>query len=267
MAPIAERHRRALAPDEYAALVERTRAVACAHVPPGATVAVVSRGDDALLALDGRSGWHFPRAASGAYAGHHPHDGAAALAHLEQVRSGGAGYLVVPDCARWWLDHYEALAEHLRERCTLLADDDACAVYALTAAAAAAAAAAAQPADATAAPVDPATGARLHRFLDALLPERCHVLLARREWQGLELPERAVVALPDGAQPALAALEHQRGAGDPAYLVVPLAGDPPDWIDELLAEVERTREPLAARAQLAAVYDVHPDPDPGTSHR
>jgi hypothetical protein len=253
MAPIAERNRRGLEAAEYAALVARTREVVCAHVPPGATVAVVSRGDEALLALDGRGAWHFPRAASGAYAGHHPADGNAALAHLHEVRASGAGYLVLPDSSRWWLDHYDALAAHLRERCTLLADDDACAIWALDAVAEPA-----LPAPGAGAPAaDEASGARLRRFLDALLPERCRVLVACHEWHALELPQRAVVALPDGARPTLAALARERADAGPAYVVVPLAGEPPAWIGELRAELQRSAEPLACRDRLAAVYDLH----------
>jgi hypothetical protein len=249
--PIAERNRRALGAAEYAALVERTREVVRATIPTGTIVAVVSRGDDALLALDGRTAWHFPRAASGAYAGHHPSDAHAAVAHLEEVRASGAAYLVVPDCSRWWLDHYEALAAHLHEHGTLLADDDACAVYAL------APTVAATP-QAGGAPVEPATAVRMRRFLDALLPAPCRVLVARHEWSGLELPERAVVPLPDGTHATLAAAERQPADDDaPAYLVVPLAGDPPPWVGELVAELARTRDPIARRDSLAAVFDLH----------
>lgn len=271
MAPIAERNRRVLEASEYAALVERTRAVMEAAVPAGATVAVVSRGDEALVQLPGRTGWHFPRAADGRWAGHHPADAATAIAHLEEMRAGGATHLVVPDSARWWLDHYDALAAHLDGACALVADDEACAVYALAAAGEAAAIGAAH--EPGPAPVDPATGARMRRFLDALLPERCRVLVARREWHGLELPERAVEGVPDGTRPALAALARGRRAAEagaseapvPAYLVVPLAGDPPSWIGELLAELERTQAPLARRDRLAAVFDLHAHPDPRMS--
>ena len=40
---------------------------------------VVSRGDDELLALDGRRGVHFPHEEPGVYAGHYPVDSAAAI--------------------------------------------------------------------------------------------------------------------------------------------------------------------------------------------
>ena len=41
---------------------------------PGSTVLVVSRGDDALTELHGRTGPHFPQASDGSWAGYHPAD-------------------------------------------------------------------------------------------------------------------------------------------------------------------------------------------------
>jgi hypothetical protein len=252
MAAIAERNRRRLEPAEYAVTVQRARAVICEHVPPGATVAVVSRGDEQLLALEGRRGWHFPRAATGAYAGHHPADSTAAVTHLEELRTGGARYLAVPASARWWLDHYEGLARHLREHGETLADDPDCALFALGTAPAGAAG--------PDLPLDPATRERLGRFLDALLPERCRVLVAGDGWDELALAPRAVARVPGradgGAQEALAELEDARHAGGAAYLVVPLAGGPPAWAGALLAALEAERPPLARRERLAAVFDL-----------
>jgi hypothetical protein len=91
------------------------------------------------------------------------------------------------------------------------------------------------------------------------------VFVARSEWHGLQLSERTVVGLPDASEPACVTLAAQRAETVPTYLVVPLAGDPPAWIDELLAEVERTHPPLAWRDRLVAVYDLHDQPDPGLS--
>ena len=42
--------------------------------------------DDEEDQLDTARGWHFPRAANGSYAGFHPADGGAAIAHLETQR-------------------------------------------------------------------------------------------------------------------------------------------------------------------------------------
>ncbi len=114
----------------YRSLVERVRASVAAAVPRGAEVLVVSRGDRELVELDGRRGAHFPQDESGRYLGHHPRDGADAVARLEALRVAGAEYLVVPSTAYWWLDHYAELAGHLGERCTRI-DADGCAIFGL----------------------------------------------------------------------------------------------------------------------------------------
>src|SRR5690348_3743504 len=77
----------------YRELVERMRRAVASVVPAGATVLVVSRGDDALLELPGRRARHFPGAPDGLYAGHHPADGAEAIALLESEHAAGAGYI------------------------------------------------------------------------------------------------------------------------------------------------------------------------------
>lgn len=252
MAPIAEAHRRPLDPAEYGGMVERTRALVAAHVPAGATVAVVSRGDDALLALEGRRGWHFPRAAGGNYAGHHPADSTAAITHLEELRACGVRHLVLPASARWWLDHYELFAEHLAVHYEVLADDPACTIFSLGAPVAEQAGGAA--------PADPLLLGRLRSFLDALLPERCHVLVAGCPCEELALDPRAVAPLPaqpdEGAWEAFDQLEALRRTGEAAYLVVPLAGERPAWLPDLLGAVERRQGALARRERLAAVFDI-----------
>ena len=45
-----------------------------------------------------------------------PADGAEAVAELERLRGQGAAFLVVPQTALWWLDHYDEFARHLDER-------------------------------------------------------------------------------------------------------------------------------------------------------
>jgi hypothetical protein len=85
-------------------------------IPAGATVLVVSKGDEALLRIQGCTGWHFPRADNGAYAGHHPADSAEAIAHLEALRTQGARYLVFPSTSLWWFDFYAGFREHLDGR-------------------------------------------------------------------------------------------------------------------------------------------------------
>ena len=94
-----------------------------AAVPAGATVLVVSRGDEGLLQLRGRRALHFPQAEGGAWAGHHPADSEEAIGHLEVLREGGAEYLVVPPTYGWWLTYYAGLRAHLDSRYRALVSD------------------------------------------------------------------------------------------------------------------------------------------------
>jgi hypothetical protein len=108
---------------EYDATVAKLREAVLRLVPEGRIVAVVSRGDEDLVDFEGRTGWHFPRQDDGAYAGHYPADGTAAIAHLEALHARGAQYLALPATAAWWLDHYPELADHLLQRCSVLLRD------------------------------------------------------------------------------------------------------------------------------------------------
>jgi glycosyltransferase involved in cell wall biosynthesis len=119
---------------DYRTLVSRLRSVVHRAVPPGATVAVVSKGDQGLLDLKNRHAWHFPQRPDGVYAGHYPADSASAIAHLETVRARGARFLVFPATAFWWLDHYGGLREHLERhyRCVIRLEDT-CFIYTLIA--------------------------------------------------------------------------------------------------------------------------------------
>ena len=94
---------------------EAARAVSSivASVPDGARVLVVSRGDDDLVELPGRTGYHFPMAPGGGYAGYHPADSRDAIEHLEQLRAIGAEYIAFPSPSLWWLEHYAELREFL----------------------------------------------------------------------------------------------------------------------------------------------------------
>jgi GT2 family glycosyltransferase len=92
---------------------ERLRETLSRTVPAGATVLVVSRGDDGLLQLDGQHALHFPQDTDGGWSGHHPADSEEAIGHLERLRAAGAEYLAVPPAYGWWLDHYAGLREHL----------------------------------------------------------------------------------------------------------------------------------------------------------
>jgi GT2 family glycosyltransferase len=117
--------------DDYVRVARRLRELAADATPAGASVLVVSRGDDALLDLPGRRAAHFPQARGGGYAGHHPGDSREAIGWLEELRALSYEYLVLPRTGFWWLDHYDGFRRHLEERARLVVDDESCKVFAL----------------------------------------------------------------------------------------------------------------------------------------
>lgn len=116
----------------YERMVRGIRRLVDQHVPVDATVLVVSKGDGALLQLGTRRAWHFPQMADGGYAGHHPADSAAAIHHLEELRSRGSQFFLLPSSASWWLSHYTGFRDHLETSYAVAARrDDAGVIYAL----------------------------------------------------------------------------------------------------------------------------------------
>jgi len=111
--------------------VRGVRELVEATVPAGATVLVVSHGDDELLALGDREAWHFPRAADGSHTGYHPGSSEEAVEQLERLKAEGAGYLVLPSASRWWLEHYEGFAARLGGPEAALAASADCSVFAI----------------------------------------------------------------------------------------------------------------------------------------
>ena len=122
-----------LLPDEYGNLIEGVRETANAMIPRNATVLVVSRGDDELLRIGPRRALHFPQDEFGRYAGYHPEDSDAAIAALEEMRTRGGEYLLLPSTSFWWLDYYEGLRKHLEENYPAVASTDDCMVFELLA--------------------------------------------------------------------------------------------------------------------------------------
>jgi GT2 family glycosyltransferase len=116
-------HARRLTP-EYEALRRRVGATA-QQLPAGANIVVINKGDEELLKFSGRSGWHFPQDADGLYANLYPADSAAAVAQLESLRRKGADFLVIPQPALWWLEHYSGFKSHLEKHFSLAVRDEA----------------------------------------------------------------------------------------------------------------------------------------------
>jgi hypothetical protein len=191
----------------YRDRVDRVRAQVRATVPEGSRVLVISRGDEALLRLERRNGEHFPQSPTGLFAGHYPADGAEAVAHLRELRAGGAGYLVVPAEARWWLEHYPELREALAEEGELLAGDAETAdVYAL----ARRRRGAPDPSALEAERIGPPVGS----LLRALLPDRAGVVLIGQGADAIDLGDRRCWRLPpEPFEPVLARARAARSEG------------------------------------------------------
>jgi hypothetical protein len=100
----------------YKQILSSIRAAVERATPPGSVIVVISRGDEELTTFGERTGWHFPQDADRTYQGHHPATGREAVEQLEALRSQGAGFLLVPATAGWWLEHYADFGRHVRER-------------------------------------------------------------------------------------------------------------------------------------------------------
>jgi hypothetical protein len=100
----------------YQGLIEQIRSVVSSTLPPDARILVLTKGDEALLKLEGRAARHFPQDANGGHSGYNPADSEEAIGHLEALRSQGAEFLVFPSTEAWWLVHYEEFRRHLQER-------------------------------------------------------------------------------------------------------------------------------------------------------
>jgi len=117
----------------YQRLTQRIREIVADTLPAGATVLVVSKGDEELLHIEGHSARHFPAADDGTWAGHHPTDSDEAVAALEAMRAAGGEFIVFPRTGMWWLEHYRGLTEHLEQRYrAIVREEDTCVIFALS---------------------------------------------------------------------------------------------------------------------------------------
>jgi GT2 family glycosyltransferase len=116
----------------YQRLTQRIREIVADTLPADATVLIVSKGDEELLRIEGHSTRHFPAAADGSWAGHHPSDSEEAVAQLEEMRATGGDFIVFPKTGLWWLEHYRGLSDHLEQRYeAVVREEDTCIIFAL----------------------------------------------------------------------------------------------------------------------------------------
>ncbi len=116
----------------YRQLTRRIRELVRSALPPDAVVIVVSAGDDELLNLDSRRGWHFPQLEDGACAGAHPANSDEAIVHLEGLRARGGDFLLFPSTAFWWLEYYVEFKQHLESHYQVVVrHPETCLIFAL----------------------------------------------------------------------------------------------------------------------------------------
>jgi hypothetical protein len=113
----------------YSRLIQRLRDTMVTAIPTEAIVLVVSKGDCELVAPGGKRVWHFPLTEDGLYWNGNPADSKEAVAHLESLRTKGAGFLLLPSTEFWWLDYYSDFWCHLNSRYSRIVDDKDCIVY------------------------------------------------------------------------------------------------------------------------------------------
>jgi hypothetical protein len=118
---------------DYAMLVQRIRRAVCDQLPRDAWIAVVSKGDDAMIEFAGRRATHFPSDSTGGYTGFAPRDSAAAIEQLESLREQGLTHFLVPSTAFWWTEFYKALFHRLDHCHRRLALDPDFIIFDLTA--------------------------------------------------------------------------------------------------------------------------------------
>lgn len=251
---------------DYSTIIERVRACVAEVVPVGSTIAVVNKGDMALLRHDRRAAQHYPQASDGSYAGFYPSDSTGAIAQLERARESGVEFFILPATSFWWLEHYEGLRRHLDTRYKVaLRCDDACLIYDLREGMSAPAASGGKVSTQTFA-------ARLCAYLAVLIPAKSHLaIISKGDPALLALPRHKPVHFPRqedgnwiGYHPADSAacieyLDAEIAAGA-RWLVVP---HPQTWYLEHYAEFAAhltARHRLVARQRkLGVVFELNPN--------
>jgi GT2 family glycosyltransferase len=116
---------------EYERVVAMVREAIMAVVPEGQTVLVVSKGDDELLDVDGRSVWHFPQDDNGTYAGWYPATSREVTEHLGRLTAKGASYIAFPETASWWFDFYQDLEDVFAQHYEEVGGQPSCRIFAI----------------------------------------------------------------------------------------------------------------------------------------
>jgi hypothetical protein len=244
--------------EAYQHLIRQIQEAVDQFIPVGSTVLVVSKGDPALLAIGQRTGWHFPRAADGQYAGFHPVDSNDAIARLDVQRQLGARYLVIPSTSAWWLDHYAEFIAYVRS-CgrTLLEDPGLGSIFELSAR--------------TAPAISPVSASEMLRpstqqlidLIEAVLPTSATIaVIAARDDDLVSHSPRPAIAFhytDDAAIDVKTVMRELRRLADGIadFLVVPVASR--EWLDgqpALAKHVEESYLLVTDQRNVCRIYDL-----------
>jgi hypothetical protein len=258
--PVARRLNDTLNPpfEAYKDLVGRIDRAVDQFIPVGSTVLVVSKGDRALLELGQRTGWHFPRAADGQYAGFHPADSNDAISRLDVQRQLGARYLVIPSTSAWWVDHYPEFISYVRS-CgrALLEDPSLGSIFELSARATPV------PSAVTANEVLRESTQQLINLLEAVLPSTATIaVIATRDSEIVShspLPAIAFCYTDDAGIDVKAAIAKLRELADGIgnFLVVPVSSR--EWLDgqpTLAEHIEKTYSLVTDQQNVCRIFDL-----------
>jgi hypothetical protein len=115
----------------YLDLVRTVVEVTAAQVPGDATVLMVSKGDEGLLDVPGRTVRHFPCDDNGDYAGWYAADTVEVLAGIDRQIVRGVTHIVFPESASWWFEFYAGLDEALADRLDEIDGAGVCRIFAV----------------------------------------------------------------------------------------------------------------------------------------
>ena len=248
---------------EYSRIVQRFQEIVSTTVPRDAIVLVPSRGDEALLELGQRRGWHFPQDPSGKYAGHYPEDGSAVVAHVQDLTAAGAGYLAFPHTSLWWLDYYGELRQYLERQGKVLTEQDECIVFELpqgdTTARLGAAGDRCRRATARRRPLS----IRWRRWSACLLPAGARIGILGPEGEDvLPLERQGYELLAIAARDPEASMRELRAAETRGARFVVLTSPTAGWLDslpQLRAHLRREYEFVTLQRELCEIYERVPD--------
>lgn len=107
----------------YSRLIDQIRRCVTSSLPAKSTIIVVSKGDEQILHMGSMRCWHFPRHKDGTYTGYYPKDSDDAVNQLESLVAQGGEFLLFPESAFWWLDHYAMFKRYLKSNYQEIATD------------------------------------------------------------------------------------------------------------------------------------------------